>query len=46
MAQAGTPYQGVLYVGLMICDGKPKVLSLIPGSAIGDPGDPAVIKPI
>jgi len=41
MAQAGTPYRGVLYVGLMICDGKPKVLEF--NSRFGDPETQAVL---
>ena len=41
MAQAGTPYRGVLYVGLMICDGKPKVLEF--NSRFGDPETQAIL---
>jgi phosphoribosylamine--glycine ligase len=41
MAKAGTPYQGVLYVGLMICDGKFKVLEF--NSRLGDPETEAVL---
>ncbi len=41
MAKASTPYQGVLYVGLMICDGKPKVLEF--NSRFGDPETQAVL---
>jgi phosphoribosylamine--glycine ligase len=41
MAEAGHPYRGVLYVGLMICDGKPKVLEF--NSRFGDPETQAVL---
>lgn len=41
MAKAGAPYQGVLYVGLMICNGQPKVLEF--NSRFGDPEAQAVL---
>jgi phosphoribosylamine---glycine ligase len=41
MTKSGTPYRGVLYVGLMICDGKPKVLEF--NSRFGDPEAQAVL---
>jgi len=41
MAGDGSPYRGVLYVGLMICDGKPKVLEF--NSRFGDPEAQAIL---
>lgn len=41
MAAEGRPYKGVLYAGLMIADGKPKVLEF--NARFGDPETQAVI---
>jgi phosphoribosylamine--glycine ligase len=41
MTTAGTPYRGVLYVGLMVCHGRPKVLEF--NSRFGDPEAQAVL---
>jgi phosphoribosylamine--glycine ligase len=35
MAQEGRPYRGVLYAGVMVCDGQPKVLEF--NARFGDP---------
>jgi phosphoribosylamine---glycine ligase len=35
MARRGTPYQGVLYAGLMVCDGKPRLVEY--NARFGDP---------
>ena len=41
MAAEGRPYKGVLYAGLMIAEGKPKVLEF--NARFGDPENQAVI---
>ena len=41
MAAEGRPYRGVLYAGLMIAEGKPKVLEF--NARFGDPENQAVI---
>jgi phosphoribosylamine--glycine ligase len=41
MAAEGRPYKGVLYAGLMIAEGKPKVLEF--NARFGDPENQAVV---
>jgi len=41
LARMGTPYRGCLYAGLMICEGKPKVVEF--NCRFGDPESQAVL---
>ena len=41
MRQEGTPYRGVLYVGLMVCEGRPYVIEY--NARFGDPEAQAIL---